>query len=67
MTYKVSIHRSQPESHATGMYSPSLGRCQKEARRQGVENDEIAAFLYEAESRDYDYALQTCFRWFTIT
>ena len=44
-----------------------LGRCQKEARRQGVDNDEIAAFLYEAESRDYDYALQTCFRWFTIT
>ena len=44
-----------------------LGRCQKEARRQGVEEGEISSFLYEAESRDYDYALQTCFRWFTIT
>lgn len=41
-----------------------LGRCQREARRAYLPEDEIKAFMAEARSGDYDHMLQTCMRWF---
>jgi len=41
-----------------------LGRCQGAARKAGVPNDQIKAFMDEASAGDYDHLLATCMRWF---
>ena len=41
-----------------------LGRCQREARREGISNEEIQQFLSEATSGDYDHLLQTVMAYF---
>lgn len=41
-----------------------LGRCQGAARKAGVPDDEIKAFMNEAKAGDYNHLLATCMRWF---
>jgi hypothetical protein len=41
-----------------------LGRCQGAARKAGVPDDQIKAFMAEASAGDYDHLLATCMRWF---
>lgn len=43
-----------------------LGRCREAARDAGLSDEEIAAFMNEAMSGDYDHLLQTAMRWFEI-
>ena len=59
----VEINLSQCDGNVFSI----LGRCQQEARRQGVEKSEITLFLEEAQAGDYNGAIQTCLRWFNIT
>jgi hypothetical protein len=42
-----------------------LGTLQKALRKAG-HGDEVAAFLTEATSGDYDHLLATCMRWVTV-
>tara|TARA_R100001463_G_scaffold28798_3_gene65855 strand:- start:5300 stop:5515 length:216 start_codon:yes stop_codon:yes gene_type:complete len=44
-----------------------LGRCAREARRAGVDRDEVEAFKEEAMKGDYNHLLRTCMRWFNCT
>jgi hypothetical protein len=44
-----------------------LGAIQKLMRRADVPEDEIAEFMHEAMSDDYDHLLQTCMKWVTVT
>lgn len=41
-----------------------LDRCPDAARDAGLSDDEIAAFMAEAMSGDYDHLLNTAMRWF---
>ncbi len=41
-----------------------LGRCQGAARKAGVPDDQIKAFMSEASVGNYDHLLATCMRWF---
>jgi hypothetical protein len=41
-----------------------LGRCQGAARKAGIPDDQIKAFMAEASAGDYDHLLATCMRWF---
>ncbi|MFN4091094.1 MAG: hypothetical protein ACK4QW_18895 [Alphaproteobacteria bacterium] len=43
-----------------------LGRCRQAARDAGLSDEEIAAFMDEAMTGDYDHLLQTAMRWFEI-
>jgi hypothetical protein len=43
-----------------------LGRCSKAARKEGVPKDEIAAFMNEATSGDYNHLLKTAMMWFDV-
>lgn len=43
-----------------------LGRCCQAAREAGLSENEIAAFMAEATSGDYDHLLQTAMRWFEV-
>jgi hypothetical protein len=41
-----------------------LGNCQKQARRAGLTKEQIAEFMAEAKSGDYDNLLRTCMKYF---
>jgi hypothetical protein len=41
-----------------------LGRCQQAAKKGKVPEEEINAFMAEAQSGDYDNLPATCMRWF---
>ena len=43
-----------------------LGHCREAARDAGLADEEIAAFMDEAMTGDYDHLLQTTMRWFGI-
>lgn len=43
-----------------------LSRCRKAAREAGLSDPEIANFIAEAMSSDYDHLLQTVMRWFEV-
>ncbi len=43
-----------------------LGQCREAARDAGLSGDEIAVFMAEAMTGDYDHLLQTALRWFEI-
>ena len=43
-----------------------LSRCRKATREAGLSDDEIAAFIAEAMSNDYDHLLQTAMCWFEV-
>ena len=43
-----------------------LGRCQRAAKKAGLEKEEIEAFMTEARSGNYDHLLQTCMRYFNV-
>ncbi len=43
-----------------------LSRCRKSAREAGLSDHEIATFIAEAMSNDYDHLLQTVMRWFEV-
>ncbi len=43
-----------------------LSRCRKAAREAGLSDGEIATFVAEAMSKDYDHLLQTAMRWFEV-
>ena len=43
-----------------------LARCRRAARQAKWPEARTAAFLAEAQSGDYDHALQTCMRWFDV-
>ena len=43
-----------------------LSRYRKAAREAGLSDDEIAAFIAEAMSNDYDHLLQTAMCWFEV-
>ncbi len=44
-----------------------IGRCLRAAKRAGVPQPDIDAFLKEAKSGDYDHLLQTCTEWFDVS
>lgn len=41
-----------------------LGRCQRAAQRANLPQDEIKAFMAEAQSGDYNHLLAICQKWF---
>ena len=43
-----------------------LGTCCQSAKDAGLSKDEVARFVDEATSGDYDHLLATCMRWFNI-
>ena len=43
-----------------------LGICQREAKRQGVSEAEVKAFMQEAMAGNYDHLLATCQKWFAL-
>ena len=43
-----------------------LGLCARAAKRAGLSDEEIDAFMTEARSGDYDHLLATCIKWFEI-
>lgn len=43
-----------------------LGAVQRELRQNGIEDKEIALFVKEATSGNYDELLQTCMKWVTV-
>ncbi len=43
-----------------------LGRARKIARRAEWSEEKIAKFTKEAQSGDYDHALQTCIKYFDV-
>jgi hypothetical protein len=43
-----------------------LGLCQRAAKKAGLPEGEIEAFMDEAQSGDYDHLLQTCIEWFDV-
>ena len=43
-----------------------LSRYRKAAREAGLSDGEIATFVAEAMSKDYDHLLQTAMRWFEV-
>jgi len=43
-----------------------LGLCQRAATKAGLDKSEIAAFMQEAKSGDYNHLLNTCMAWFDI-
>lgn len=43
-----------------------LGRVAKALKRGGVDTAEVALFVAEATSSDYDHVLQTCMKWVTV-
>ena len=43
-----------------------IGRVGKALRREGVSQEDIAAFTDEAMSGDYDNVLQTVMRWVSV-
>ena len=43
-----------------------LSRCRKASRGAGLSDGEIATFVAEAMSKDYDHLLQTAMRWFEV-
>jgi hypothetical protein len=42
-----------------------LGKVQLALKRAGISHEEIQDFVKEAESGDYNKALQTCMEWVT--
>ena len=43
-----------------------LGACRQSAKDAGLSKDEVAPFVDEATSGDYNHLLATCMRWFTV-
>ena len=43
-----------------------LGRCKDAARDSGLAPEEVATFIAEATSGDYEHLLQTTMRWFSV-
>lgn len=43
-----------------------LGRMQAALRAAGVSQPEVALFMEQAASGDYDHALQTCMQWVDV-
>ena len=44
-----------------------MGNVTLQMRRHGVEQEEIDAFIEEAQSGDYDHLLRTCMRWVDVS
>jgi len=43
-----------------------IGKVQYALKRNKVSLDEVALFMKEATSGDYDHVLQTCMKWVTV-
>jgi len=43
-----------------------LGACRQSAKDAGLSKEEVATFVGEATSGDYNHLLSTCMRWFTV-
>lgn len=43
-----------------------LGLCQRAAKKAGLSEKEISAFMTEAQAGDYSHLLNTAMIWFTI-
>lgn len=43
-----------------------LGLCQRAAKRAGLSEKEISAFMTEAQAGDYKHLLNTAMTWFNI-
>lgn len=43
-----------------------LGLCQRAAKKAGLSEDVISAFMKEAQSGDYNHLLNTCMEWFDV-
>ena len=41
-----------------------LGRCKGAAKKAGLPQEQVDAFMKEATAGDYDHLLATCMRWF---
>lgn len=59
---KVKIQLSGEDGNVFSI----IGRCTRAARRAGVSKEEISTFTTEIMSGNYDHALQTVMRWFTV-
>ncbi len=44
-----------------------LGKARAALRRAGIDRAQIAAFVDEASSGDYDHLLATCMEWFEVS
>lgn len=61
---------SKPElelSTGDGNVFSIIGRARKVARRAGWSEEKVHKFTKEAESGDYDNALQVCYKYFDVT
>ena len=54
-------------TNADGNAFNLLGLVRRGLADGGVEASEVAAFLAEATSGDYDHLLQTCAKWVEVT
>lgn len=59
---EVTVQLSGSDGNAFAI----IGSVQKALRRAGVPGDEIAEFVAEAKSGDYDNVIQTAMRWVTV-
>jgi hypothetical protein len=60
---KIKVRLAGKDGNAFNL----LGIMQHALQRGGVPKVEIDAFLKEAMSGDYDYLLQTCMKWATVS
>jgi hypothetical protein len=44
-----------------------MGRIARELRRAGVSEEEVALYLKESRSGDYDHLLQTAMNWVEVS